>query len=110
MGFLKNLFGGGGGRSAAGDDRRTLIYYVRPKRCQEVVVVRVDLMNDLSLNDDGGYFCRKIARAMRCPFPAELHIDFDRNHKVTQIGVQDGELVERADYETWAATQSGGGS
>lgn len=98
MNFFKNLFGGR--KTITGDDsRRALYFYVRPKRCGEIVRVRVDLINDLSQSDEGGYFCRKVVRANRCPFPAELHVSFDSNHKITQVGVQDGELLEESDYQ-----------
>jgi hypothetical protein len=101
MDFLRRLFGGGNNYKQ--DNRRALYFYVRPKRCTEIVQVRVDLLNDLSLSDDGGYFCRKIVRATRCPFPAELHVSFDSNHKITQVGVQDGELLEEDDYRKYLA-------
>jgi hypothetical protein len=101
MGFLRRLFGGGGG--ATGADAWALTYYVRPKRCHEILPVRVDLRNDLSLTDDGGYFVRKVVRGERCPFPAELHLSFDANRKLTQVGVQDGETIEEAVYHEWLA-------
>ena len=97
--FLRRLFGGGGG----GTDSRYLTYYVRPKRCAEVVAVRVDRFNDLSELDEGGYFVRKVARGERCPFPAELHITFDKNRQPSDIVVENGEQATEADYEAWAA-------
>ncbi|HRL13203.1 MAG TPA: hypothetical protein PKX07_15070 [Aggregatilineales bacterium] len=103
MGFLRNLFGGGS--RALDEGRRALYYYVRPKRCTAIIKVRIDTLNDLSLTDEGGYFCRKIVRGERCPFPAELHVDFDKNHKVKQVGVQDGDLVEEAEYLAWLDAQ-----
>jgi hypothetical protein len=102
MGFLRKLFGGGGGSST----QNMMTFYVRPKRCEEIVVVRLNMMNDLSITDDGnGYFVRKIAKAVRCPFEAELYVDFDSNRKVTQIGVTNGETVEEAVYQQWLAAQ-----
>ena len=50
MDFLKRLFGGGG---ASGEDSAGLYYYVKPKGCDEVVRVRINRNNDLSLDDDG---------------------------------------------------------
>ena len=98
MEFLKKLFAGGGGPSR---DRAGMYFYVRPKRCDEILEVRVDLRNDPSRTEDGGFFVRKVVRGHRCPFPAELHIDFDSNHRITQIGVQDGETVEEEEYQAW---------
>ncbi|HEX2621112.1 MAG TPA: hypothetical protein VHL11_13215 [Phototrophicaceae bacterium] len=110
MDFLKKLFGGGSaGGAGAGQNAR--LFYVRPKRCDEIVIVRVNMMNDLSQTDDGdGYFVRKMVRANRCPFTAELHISFDKNRKITQIGVQDGESVEEAEYNAWAAAHESSAS
>lgn len=99
--FLRRLFGGGGG----GDNSRYLTYYVRPKRCAEVVVVRVDRFNDLSELDEGGFFVRKVARGERCPFPAELHITFDKNRQPSEIVVENGEQASAEDYEAWAAAK-----
>ena len=53
MGFfdsLKSLFGGG----KAPQDEAYWIY-VRCRRCGEVIKTRLDLLNSLALNDEGGY-------------------------------------------------------
>lgn len=94
MNFFRRLFGGG----QPADSERFVTYYVRPKRCAEVVAVRIDRHNDLSLTDDGGYFVRKVARGERCPFPAELHVTFDSSRREVQVGVQDGELADEAAF------------
>ena len=95
MNFLKKLFATGGS-SRAGS-----YFYVRPKRCPEVVKVRVNLANDPSKTDDGGYYCRKIVRGQRCPFQAELHLYFDNNRRLIRSEVDDGELVTAEDYEAF---------
>jgi len=94
---------GGGGKAPA---ERYQPYYVRPKRCPEVVLVRVDLFNDLSLTDDGGFFVRKAARGERCPFSSEISITFDRNRRVTDITVENGEQVTEDDYLAWVSPAS----
>ena len=99
MNFLKNLFAS----ASSGGDKFGRFYYVRPKHCKEVLQVRVNLMNDLSRTDDGGYYCRKIVRGRRCPFPAELHLYFDKGHKLINSQVDDGELVSEEDYEAFVA-------
>jgi hypothetical protein len=98
MNFLKKLFGGGPGGS--GDDRG-LYFYVRPKRCGEIVRVRIDPFSDMSQDDSGGYFVRKIAQATRCPFPAELTLFFDKSRRLTGQDITDGEFVSEADFEAW---------
>jgi hypothetical protein len=108
MNFLRNLFGGGSGSS---DDGRSLFVYVRPKRCDQIVEVRIDLMNDLSTTDAGdGFWVRKIAQAIRCPFPAEIVLYFDKSKRITSREITDGEFVESAEYEAWQAQKMGGGS
>lgn len=99
MNFLKKLFGGKGGA-----DSRGLYVYVRPKRCDQIVQVRIDLYNDLSKSDDGkGYFVRKIAEAARCPFPAELHLYFNNQRKLTEKRIENGEYVTEDEYRAWMA-------
>jgi hypothetical protein len=101
MGFFRRLFGGG---PAAPTDR-FVTYYVRPKRCDEVVPVRIDQNNDPSLTDEGGYFVRKIARGERCPFPAELTVSYDSSRRPVEVTVKDGEQVNEAVYEAWLASK-----
>lgn len=96
MNFLRKLFGGSG--VSQGD---ALYFYVRPKRCPEIVEVRINLMNDLSQDEAGGFFVRKVVRATRCPFPAELHLHFSADRRVQQVGVQDGETVTEDEYLAW---------
>jgi len=91
MKFLRGLFSPPAVIPASS---RFLTYQVRPKRCSEVVEVRIDTMNDPSLLDDGGFFVRKVARGERCPFPAELHVTFNGHKTVIDVKVIDGELVE----------------
>ena len=103
MGFLRKLFGGGGNKSSS-QDRYAMFFYIRPKRCDEIVMVRINLMNDPSQLDHGkGYFVRKVASATRCPFQAELEVTFDARKRVTQTQVTDGELVDEAEYNAWLA-------
>lgn len=96
MNFLKKLFGGSGG-----GDKRSLHIYVRPKRCNQIVEVRIDLYNDLSQDDEGGYFVRKVAQAARCPFPAELMLHFDSRRILRESQVENGEIVSEEEYTAW---------
>jgi hypothetical protein len=105
MGFLRRLFGGGSGGSPA--DKAGMYFYVRPKHCNEIVQVRVNVLNDLSESDDGeSYFIRKAVRATRCPFASELYVTFDKNRRVLDIGVQDGVAVDEADYNAWLESKN----
>lgn len=103
MNFLKRLFSGGGG---TGDDKRSFYAYVRPKRCDEIIEVRIDLMNELSQEETGkGYFVRKIVRGARCPFPAELLVRFDQGRRAVGTEIKDGEVVSTEEYEQWLAAK-----
>jgi hypothetical protein len=106
MNFLRNLFGGGRATSTGAD--RGLYFYVRPKRCDQIVRVRIDPMNEVSESDEGGYFVRKIVSAPRCPFQAELTIQFDNRRQMTGAQIENGDRVSEADYDAWAATQVAG--
>ena len=98
MNFLKRLFGGGGRPSD-----RASYFYIRPKRCNEIVQVRVDLFNEASLTDEGEYYVRKLVRGARCPFPAELHVYLNANRQLVRVEVQDGEQVSAEAYAAWVA-------
>jgi hypothetical protein len=102
MQFLKNLFGGS--RQTEGADRG-LYFYVQPRRCKEIVRVRIDPMNELSEADGGGYFVRKIVRGNNCPFPAELVLMFSDGRTLKSSAVEDGELVTQEQYEAWVASK-----
>lgn len=103
--FLKKLFGGGGQRAQRGDDRG-LYFYIKPKMCQEILVVRVDPWNDLSrTEDEKGYWVRKLASGTRCPFQAEITLYFDGNRRLRDRDIINGEFVTREDYEAFQATQ-----
>jgi len=108
MGFFRKRtpkFGTPGSSPELGD-KNAYFVYVRPKRCEEVVRVRINLMNDLSLTDDGsGYFVRKIASAYRCPFQAEVSLLFDRQKRLVESQVENGEMVTQADYVAWQSSQ-----
>ena len=101
MNILKNLFGGGAGNRG---DKRGFYVYVRPKRCDEIVEIRVDLYNDLSQEDDSsGFFVRKLASATRCPFQAEVTLFFDKNRRNTTSDIENGEFVSAQEYAEWIA-------
>lgn len=106
MNFLKNLFGSRGS-SRAESDGRAMFFYVRLARCDDVVRVRIDLNNDLSLNDDSsGYWIRKVVASSnyKCS-RAELTLYFDVNRRLIRSEISGGELVDREAYERWQASQ-----
>lgn len=106
MNFLKNLFGGGGGKNTESDGRG-LYLYVKPNRCEDVVRVRVDMHNDLSLNDDNsGYWVRKMVSSTnyKCT-QVELTLYFDMNRQLKETDAQGGTVVTREAYDEWMAAR-----
>jgi len=99
MNVLCRLLGLGAGQPAS---QRHYVVYVRPKACREVLRLSIDLMNDLSLNDEeDGYIVRKLARGARCPFPVEVVLRFDRNRQLLDRQIVDGQWAEQTDYEAF---------
>lgn len=102
MDFLKKLFGGG----ASSGDAKGLYYYVKPRGCEEVVRVRIDRNNDLSLSDDGkSYYVHKVVMGTKCFQRAEVDFYFNGSRQLTNSEVSGGEMVKEADYEAWLASQ-----
>ena len=91
MGFLKNLFGGGG---SAKPDKRYYVFHVKCKRCGEVLEGRIDLDNDLSLNDEGnGYFARKtLMGGKRCFQQIEVELNFDSARQLLEKTITGGQF------------------
>jgi hypothetical protein len=104
MNFLKNLFGGGDGSREA-NDRDGLYIYVKLHRCDDVMQVRINVNNDLSMSDEGdGYWVRKLISGQdyHCT-QAELTLYFDKNRRLQETEVQGGTVVDRAAYEAYQA-------
>ena len=101
MDFLKRLFGGSGG-----DVQGNALYvYVKPHRCDDVLELRINLNNDLSLNDTGdGYWVRKLASSSnyKCN-QVEVTLYFDMNRRLQDKEISGGAWVSREDYEIWQA-------
>ena len=77
-----------------------MYYYVKARRSGEVIRIRINPNNDLSLNDeDNGYFVQKVAVGTRSFERVELEISYDENRKVVNAEVQGGTLVDQAAYD-----------
>jgi hypothetical protein len=91
MGFLKNLFGGGTPSSSS--DFYT--FNVKCDRCGEIIEGRVNLNNDLSLDDEGGYFVRKVLiGSKRCFQQIEATFKFDASRELQDKQISGGRFVE----------------
>jgi hypothetical protein len=112
MSFLKRLFGGGGTQShasaSAPGDPAGLYYFIQPDNCDEVIRVRINRENDLTLKDDeSGYWVHKTVRGSKCFHPVEVDLHFDRSKRLTDSQVKGGKLVDEAAYQAWQAAQHG---
>ena len=99
MGFLdsiKSLFSGDT------NTPRTAEYwiYVRCRRCREIIKTRLDLANNLSELDEGGYIIQKtLVGSGLCFQRIEVTLTFDdRRHLIDQTAVG-GEFVTAEEYE-----------
>jgi hypothetical protein len=115
MDFFRRLLGGAGGtkpQTVAGD-KVGIYFYVRPKGCEEIVRVRIDRNNDLSLADDNStYWVHKTVRGTtyKCMRSAELEAHFDSHRNLRSAEVSGGDLVTQAEYDAWLAAQVVSGS
>ncbi len=112
MEILKRLFGGGGGSGGSGGSRsgdaNGVYFYVRPTNCDEVVRVRIDRNNDLSLADDNkSYVVHKLVRGTKCFQSVEVDLYFDSNRRLVNSELQHGAMVTEDDYQTWVDQQAG---
>ena len=91
MGFLKNLFSG----TPAKPDKHYYTFNVKCKRCGEIIEGRVDLDNDLSMNDAGdGYIVRKgLVGGNRCFQQIEVEMNFTSARELVDQQVQGGTFV-----------------
>jgi len=92
MGFLKKLFSG----ATAKPEKRYYTFHVKCNRCGEIIEGRVDLDNDLSLNEEGnGYLVRKgLIGGNRCFQQIEVALTFDSTRQIQEKTITGGTFVE----------------
>jgi len=91
MGFLKKLFGGGTPSSSSDFYTFTL----RCDRCGETIEGKVNLSNDLSLDDEGGYHVRKVLMGSgHCFQQIEVSLKYDSSRQLQEKQVSGGRFVE----------------
>jgi hypothetical protein len=97
MGFLdsiKSMFGGGAGEDATG-----YFVYVRCDRCGEALKTRIDMRNDLSRREEGGFIVRKVlVGSQRCFERIEVSLTFDENRKLIEREIARGEFITPEEF------------
>ena len=92
---LKLLMGGGSVRDTTG-----YWIYVRCRRCGEVIKTRVDLHNDLSPRDEGGYVVSKtLVGSERCFERIETTLNFDANRRLVERVIVRGEFITAQEFD-----------
>ena len=98
MGFLdsmKSLLSGGGEQNKTG-----YYVYVRCRRCGEVIKTRIDMRNDLSRLEEGGFRVNKtLVGSQRCFERIEVTLTFDENRKLVDREIVRGEFITPEEYE-----------
>jgi hypothetical protein len=92
MGFLKKLFGSGG--SSSGGDFYT--FNAQCDHCGETMEGKVNMANDLSMVDEGGYHVRKvlIGSSGRCFQQIEVVLKFDVSRKLQDRQISGGKFLD----------------
>lgn len=91
MGFFKKLFGGG--TASSGSDFYT--FNVECDRCGENIEGKINMNNDLSLNDEGGHFVRKVlVGSERCFQRIEVSFKFDASRQLLDTQVSGGKFLD----------------
>jgi hypothetical protein len=91
MGFLKKLFGGG--VPSVGSDVYT--FTVRCDRCGEIIEGRVNLANELSMDDEGGYLIRKVLIGSgRCFQQIEVTLRYNATRQLQEKEISGGKFVD----------------
>jgi hypothetical protein len=76
--------------------------YVLSRRCNEPIAGQLDLLNELSLDEDDAYYGRKVLHTTgerRCFDQVEVLLWFDRSKQLLRHEVQGGRWLEADEYE-----------
>jgi len=91
MGILKKLFGG----RTASSSSDFYTFNVICDRCAETIEGKVNLNNDLSLDDENGYFVRKVLIGnQRCFQQIEATFKFDASRQLQEKQISGGKFAE----------------
>ena len=97
MGFLDSLKSIFSGSPQQGGGVQWI--YTHCRRCGEVIKTRVDLRNDLSLQDEGGYISRKtLVGNQLCFQRIEVTLRFDEHRSLIEQQAQGGEFITAEEF------------
>jgi len=83
--------------------------YVHSHRCQDYLMARISLANDLSEKDEGGYIARKILVGdgrNRCFERVEVVLHFDGRKNLAEQEISGGRFISEAEYQAGLAESS----
>jgi hypothetical protein len=104
MGFLDTIKSIFGGDSPPGQDGYWI--YVRCRRCGEVIKTRLDLQNNLSPADEGGYVVQKtLVGSGLCFQRIEATLMFDDNRRLIDQSAVGGEFITAEEFEASSTNQ-----
>ena len=110
MNFLRRLSSFFSARPPSAETRFFTVYLFN-HRCQEPISGRLDLLNDLSLGEEGEatYHARKVfhtSGADRCFSQVEVEFWFDANKRLVNKEVTGGRWLEEGEYHTIVEEQA----
>lgn len=109
MSFLAKLFGPLFGTAPTGSSRYMPLYALS-HRCREAVTGQIDLMNEVSLDDEsqGGYYVRKVLHTSgksRCFADVEIEVWLDSKKRLVRQEVHGGRWLTAEEYATELAAE-----
>ena len=109
MSLFSKLLNAFQGKPPGGSDRYIPIY-VYSNRCREPSAAQIDIMNEISLNDDSkGYFVRKVLHTSgknRCFGQVEIEVWLDSGKKIERHEVQGGRWLTKEEYQAELTRQA----
>jgi hypothetical protein len=110
MNFLKNLARSfsGGGSNTGGD--AGMYYYVKCLRCGEVIQIRVNKNNDLTVQygekdaKSDTFFVHKVIVGQKCYNRMEADFTYSHSRALVEKKVAGGEFVTQELYESYRQT------
>jgi hypothetical protein len=104
MNILKQLAGMFTPKSGPQGGDPGLYYYIKCSRCGEVIRVRINPMADLTVENDGTRFVRKMIVGKRCYNRIEGEFRFNSGRKLIESVISGGEMVSEDEYDAQQET------